>query len=115
MNDSSKVNHTNGHTVTDGAPDLDTTNGCTSVKSPGALEGKSGVNVLSGSVDQHSGIPASTHSVLVYNLFKKLQGIVHNGSVKLNGEDLDIPTVVAVSRYVSNTNPSASVGFQKKL
>ena len=48
---------------------------------------------------KHSNPLASTHSLLVYDLFKKFQYITRVGSVKVNGESLDIPAVVAVSRY----------------
>lgn len=60
-----------------------------------------GENLGKGYIDhaKHSNPLASTHSLLVYKLFQKLQAITRDGNVKVNGESLDVPTVVAVSKY----------------
>lgn len=43
---------------------------------------------------------ASAHSSLVHQICTSLQIIRRKGHVEVDGESLDVPTVVAVSRYV---------------
>lgn len=115
MNGSTKINHANGHTAaTGGAPNLGAVNCITSDKGSGGFS-KNDIEFVCESSDDahHSDGPASTHSLLVSNLFKKLQDILYIGSVKINGDDLDISTVVAVSRYVLNASPF--IGLQNRL
>ena len=56
-------------------------------------------------ISRHSEPLSSTHSLLVYKTFEKLQRILRNGKVKIDGESLDIPTVVAVSKYRTSVSP----------
>ncbi|KAL8767603.1 MAG: hypothetical protein Q9209_005933 [Squamulea sp. 1 TL-2023] len=80
------------NTATDGAPHFD------AAKTPASIQTSRGLNDLNGSsvsIDrfQHNDEPASTHSSLVYHLFRTLQGINRKGSVEINGEELDISTL----------------------
>ena len=59
---------------------------------------------------KHRDYSSSTHSVLARGLFDKFQEIIRDGQVTVNGEDLDIPTVVAVSRYEPCQSPRLLLG-----
>ncbi|KAL8778976.1 MAG: hypothetical protein Q9213_007161 [Squamulea squamosa] len=93
-------NHSGNYTAIDGPPHLGAAN------SPNSVQTSRGRNDMNGSIDrsQQNDKPASSHLSLVYHLFRRLQGIIHDGSVKINGEDLDISTVVAVSRHATYPN-----------
>lgn len=47
----------------------------------------------------HSTAVQTTYSTLVYHAYQTLNSIKELRQVKLDGESLDIPSVVAVSRY----------------
>lgn len=92
---------TNGINRANGLNGVDNVNGSNEVSNTNGMNGANGVHLVNGNIDhsKHSDPLASTHSLLVYDLFKKLQDITRDGNVKVNGESLDIPTVVAVSKY----------------
>lgn len=45
----------------------------------------------------------SPHALLVHHLYTSLQNTIRTGNVEIDGDSLDIPTVVAVSWYVGPT------------
>lgn len=103
VNGSNKVSNINGHTAANGTHYVNTAEDTASDSGNYDMNGVNGANLVNGNIDhsKHSDPLASTHSLLVYELFKKFQDITRNGNVNVNGESLDIPTVVAVSRYIS--------------
>jgi hypothetical protein len=46
-----------------------------------------------------NGNSSSQHTALVHGLWKKLRSVSDEKYFDINGESLDIPTVVAVARY----------------
>lgn len=63
----------------------------------------------------HAPVLHGTYSALVYHAHQTLNSIKKSQQVKLDGDNLDIPSVVAVSRYVVYTillcDPQASQGL----
>ncbi|KAL8950889.1 MAG: hypothetical protein Q9222_003106 [Ikaeria aurantiellina] len=55
--------------------------------------------------------PVATHSSLVHELYERLQTIKGQKHVSINGESLDIPTVVAVSCYDISPTLSTDPAF----
>ena len=74
-------------------------NGSHKITDANGINGLNHVDAANGNIDrpEHSDPLTSTHSSLAYDLFTRLQDITRNGNVRVNGENLDIPTVVAVS------------------
>lgn len=107
VNGPNVVININDPIAANGTHDTNAADETTSVSGFYDMYDANGVNLVNGNIDhsKHSDPLASTHSLLVYNLFKKLQDITRDGTVRVNGESLDIPTVVAVSKYYSFYQP----------
>lgn len=102
VNVSNGINKKNGPIITNGIRDENAGNDDATASDLYGLKSVNGVNLVNGNIDQskhHSDPLTFTNSLLVYDLFKKLQGIIHDRKVKVNGKSLEIPTVVAFSRY----------------
>ncbi|CAL8579680.1 hypothetical protein XPA_005414 [Xanthoria parietina] len=71
-----------------------------------------------GSIPQlngHSTVIQSTYSTLVYHAYQTLTNIQRNRWVELDGESLDIPSVVAVSRYNVEPRLADDDDFRRRI
>lgn len=64
------------------------------------------------SIEGHA---SSAHASHVYQLHANLQNKIRTGSIEIDGDSLDIPTVVAVSGYGVVPNLSKNPAFRKRI